>query len=81
MVQTAEKYINKRVTKLVITVPAYFSDSQRKLTKQAAELVGLHVLRVINEPTAAALAYGFLMYLFYLFIKMKIILSVKFFKF
>ena len=59
MVQTAEKYINKRVTKLVITVPAYFSDSQRKLTKQAAELVGLHVLRVINEPTAAALAYGF----------------------
>ena len=59
MVQTAEKYINKRVTKLVITVPAYFSDSQRKLTKQAAELVGLNVLRVINEPTAAALAYGF----------------------
>ena len=59
MVQTAEKYINKKITKLVITVPAYFSDSQRKLTKQAAELVGLHVLRVINEPTAAALAYGF----------------------
>ena len=59
MVQIAEKYINKKVTKLVITVPAYFSDSQRKLTKQAAELAGLNVLRVINEPTAAALAYGF----------------------
>ena len=59
MVQTAEKYLNKKVKKLVITVPAYFSDSQRKLTKQAAELVGLKVLRVINEPTAAAIAYGF----------------------
>lgn len=51
-------YLNKKVTKLVITVPAYFSDSQRKLTKQAAELVGLKVLRVLNEPTAAAIAYG-----------------------
>ena len=59
MVQTAEKYLNKEISKLVITVPAYFNDSQRKLTKQAAELVGLNVLRVINEPTAAALAYGF----------------------
>ena len=59
MVQTAEKYLNKKISKLVITVPAYFNDSQRKLTKQAAELVGLNVLRVINEPTAAALAYGF----------------------
>ena len=59
MVQTAEKYLNTKITKLVITVPAYFNDSQRKLTKQAAELVGLRVLRVINEPTAAALAYGF----------------------
>ena len=59
MVQTAEKYLNKKVKKLVITVPAYFSDSQRKLTKQAAELIGLKVLRVINEPTAAAIAYGF----------------------
>ncbi len=59
MVHTAENYVNKKITKLVITVPAYFSDSQRKLTKQAAELAGLNVLRVINEPTAAALAYGF----------------------
>ena len=59
MVKNAEKYLNKRISKLVITVPAYFNDSQRKLTKQAAELAGLKVLRVINEPTAAALAYGF----------------------
>ena len=58
MVQNAEKYLNSRISKLVITVPAYFNDSQRKLTKQAAELAGLKVLRVINEPTAAALAYG-----------------------
>ena len=59
MIQSAEKKLNKKVTKLVITVPAYFSDSQRKMTKQAAELVGVKVLRVINEPTAAAIAYGF----------------------
>ena len=59
MINNAEKQLNKKINKLVITVPAYFSDSQRKLTKQAAELVGLKVLRVINEPTAAALAYGF----------------------
>jgi molecular chaperone DnaK (HSP70) len=57
MINNAEKQLNKKINKLVITVPAYFSDSQRKLTKQAAELVGLKVLRVINEPTAAALAY------------------------
>ena len=59
MVQSAEKFLNKKIKKLVITVPAYFNDSQRKLTKQAAELVGLNVLRIINEPTAAALSYGF----------------------
>ena len=59
MIQTAENYLNQKIKKLVITVPAYFSDTQRKLTKQAAELLGLKVLRVINEPTAAALAYGF----------------------
>ena len=59
MVQSAEKYLGTEISKLVITVPAYFNDSQRKLTKQAAELAGLKVLRVINEPTAAALAYGF----------------------
>lgn len=59
MVKNAEAYLNKKINKLVITVPAYFNDSQRKLTKQAAELVGLKVIRVINEPTAAALCYGF----------------------
>ena len=59
MVQSAENYLNTNISKLVITVPAYFNDSQRKLTKQAAELAGIKVLRVINEPTAAALAYGF----------------------
>ena len=59
MVSNAERYLNKKITKLVITVPAYFNDSQRKLTKQAAEAAGLKVLRIINEPTAAALAYGF----------------------
>ena len=59
MIQNAEKYLNKKVTKLVITVPAYFNDSQRNSTKQAAEMLGLKVLRVINEPTAAALSYGF----------------------
>ena len=59
MVKNAEKYLDKKITKLVITVQAYFNDSQRKLTKQAAELLGLEVLRIINEPTAAALSYGF----------------------
>ena len=59
MVQNAEKYLNKKISKLVITVPAYFNNSQRNSTKQAAELLGLKVLRVINEPTAAALSYGF----------------------
>ena len=59
MVFNAEKYLGKTITKLVITVPAYFNDSQRALTRQAAEALGLKVLRIINEPTAAALAYGF----------------------
>ena len=59
MVKTAEDYLKQKITKIVITFPAYFNDSQRTLTKQAAELCGLKVLRVINEPTAAALAYGF----------------------
>ena len=59
MVNNAEIYLNKKITKLVITVPAYFNDSQRKLTRQAAELVGLKVIQIINEPTAAALSYGF----------------------
>ncbi len=54
----AEAYIGSKVTQAVITVPAYFDDSQRQATKQAGEIAGLEVLRIINEPTAAALAYG-----------------------
>ena len=54
----AEKYLGSAVTQAVITVPAYFDDSQRQATKQAGEIAGLEVLRILNEPTAAALAYG-----------------------
>ena len=54
----AEKYLGEKVTEAVITVPAYFSDSQRQATKDAGKIAGLEVLRIINEPTAAALAYG-----------------------
>lgn len=54
----AEQYLGKKVTKAVITVPAYFNDSQRKSTSDAGKIAGLEVLRIINEPTAAALAYG-----------------------
>jgi molecular chaperone DnaK len=54
----AEKYLGQKVTQAVITVPAYFSDSQRQATKDAGKIAGLEVLRIINEPTAAALAYG-----------------------
>ena len=54
----AEAYIGEKVTQAVITVPAYFSDSQRQATKDAGKIAGLEVLRIINEPTAAALAYG-----------------------
>lgn len=56
--KTAEDYLGEKVTKAVITVPAYFNDSQRNATKEAGEIAGLEVLRIINEPTAAALAYG-----------------------
>lgn len=58
MKKTAEDYIGEEVTKAVITVPAYFNDSQRQATKDAGKIAGLEVLRIINEPTAAALAYG-----------------------
>ncbi len=58
MKQTAEDYLGHAVTKAVITVPAYFNDSQRQATKDAGKIAGLEVLRIINEPTAAALAYG-----------------------
>lgn len=56
--ETAEAFIGDKVTKAVITVPAYFNDAQRKATKDAGKIAGLEVLRIINEPTAAALAYG-----------------------
>ncbi len=58
MKQTAEDYLGEKVTESVITVPAYFNDSQRQATKDAGRIAGLEVLRIINEPTAAALAYG-----------------------
>ena len=58
MKKTAEDYLGQEVTEAVITVPAYFSDSQRQATKEAGEIAGLNVRRIINEPTAAALAYG-----------------------
>jgi molecular chaperone DnaK len=56
--RTAEDYLGESVKKAVITVPAYFNDAQRQATKEAGEIAGLEVLRIINEPTAAALAYG-----------------------
>ena len=58
MKKTAEEYLGESVTEAVITVPAYFNDSQRQATKEAGEIAGLNVRRIINEPTAAALAYG-----------------------
>ncbi len=58
MKQTAEDYLGEKITDAVITVPAYFNDSQRQATKDAGKISGLNVLRIINEPTAAALAYG-----------------------
>ncbi|MEE9275808.1 MAG: Hsp70 family protein, partial [bacterium] len=56
--QAAEDYLSEKVTDAVVTVPAYFNDSQRQATKDAGKIAGLNVLRIINEPTAAALAYG-----------------------
>ena len=56
--QAAEDYLGETVTDAVITVPAYFNDAQRQATKDAGKIAGLNVLRIINEPTAAALAYG-----------------------
>ena len=55
---TAEDYLGEKVTEAVITVPAYYNDAQRKATKEAGQIAGLKVRRIINEPTAAALAYG-----------------------
>src|SRR3954465_7894741 len=56
--EAAEAYLGEKVTQAVITVPAYFNDAQRQATKDAGKIAGLEVLRIINEPTAAALAYG-----------------------
>src|ERR671913_1157585 len=56
--QAAEEYLGSTVTKAVITVPAYFNDAQRQATKDAGQIAGLEVMRIVNEPTAAALAYG-----------------------
>src|SRR4029450_7213910 len=58
LAEDAGKFLGERVTKAVITVPAYFNDAQRQATKGAGQIAGLEVLRIINEPTAAALAYG-----------------------
>src|SRR6202034_30867 len=58
MKETAEAYLGEKVEQAVITVPAYFNDAQRQATKDAGKIAGLEVLRIINEPTAAALAYG-----------------------
>src|SRR6185436_7033235 len=58
LAEDAGKFLGERVTEAVITVPAYFNDAQRQATKDAGRIAGLEVLRIINEPTAAALAYG-----------------------
>ena len=58
MKKIAEDFLGSEVTEAVVTVPAYFNDSQRQATKEAGEVAGLNVRRIINEPTAAALAYG-----------------------
>jgi len=58
MKQITEDHLGKKVKKAVITVPAYFNDAQRQATKDAGEIAGLEVMRIINEPTAASLAYG-----------------------
>src|SRR5947207_4676212 len=59
MKMISEKYLGEEVPKAVVTVPAYFNDGQRQATKDAGRIAGLDVIRIINEPTAAALAYGF----------------------
>ena len=58
LAEDAGKFLGEKVTEAVITVPAYFNDAQRQATKDAGKIAGLEVLRIINEPTAAALAYG-----------------------
>ena len=57
--QSAESFLGQNIQKVVITVPAYFTERQKQATKQAGEIAGLEVIKIINEPTAASLAYGF----------------------
>ena len=66
MKETAEVYLDKPVTHAVISVPAHFNDAQRRATKDAAHIAGLTVLRILNEPSAAAIAYGFKKVIFYI---------------
>ena len=66
MKETAEVYLDKPVTHAVISVPANFNDAQRRATKDAAQIAGLTVLRILNEPSAAAIAYGFKKVIFYI---------------
>lgn len=58
MKEMAEKYLDQKISKAVVTVPAYFNDAQRQATKDAGKIAGLTIQRIINEPTAAAMAYG-----------------------
>ena len=58
MKKIAEEYLGKEVKDAIVTVPAYFNDSQRQATKDAGQIAGLNIFRIINEPTAAAIAYG-----------------------
>jgi len=77
MKKTAEAYLGKTVTDAVITVPAYFNDSQRQATKDAGTIAGLNVLRIINEPTAAAIAYDFNANCERVFIDFNLVLTCK----
>ena len=77
MKETAEAYLGKQINDAVVTVPAYFNDSQRQATKDAGTISGLNILRIINEPTAAAIAYGLDKKVFYLItILIKILIKI-----
>jgi len=66
--ETAEAYLGLTVTDAVVTVPAYFNDAQRRATKDAGMIAGLNILRIINEPTAAAIAYGYRIKVYYIMV-------------
>ena len=76
MKETAEAYLGKKVTHAVVTVPAYFNDAQRQATKDAGVIAGLNVMRIINEPTAAAIAYGNYFCCFLLACRLSILLYI-----